>query len=91
MAKVIITAKVEDSKKWEEGFRTHGELFKRQTCASPVHISINEGNEVALIFEPSNVETFFKILDTEGPAAMSNDGVIRETVKIFVMDNEFHL
>jgi hypothetical protein len=31
------------------------------------------------------------LLDTEGPAAMANDGVIRETVKIFVMDKEFHL
>lgn len=91
MPKIVFTAKVEDSKKWEEGFRTHGELFKRQTCSSPVHISINEGNEVALIFEASNLETFFHILDTEGPGAMANDGVIRETVKIFVMDKEFHL
>lgn len=91
MAKVIITAKVEDPIKWEEGFRTHGELFKRQTCASPIHISIQEGNEVALIFEVENVDTYMKILETEGPGAMANDGVIRETVKIFVMDKEFHL
>lgn len=91
MTKVIITAKVEDAKKWEEGFRTHGELFKRQTCASPIDISINEENEVALIFEVSDLEIFMKILDSEGPGAMANDGVIRETVKIFVMDKEFHL
>lgn len=91
MTKVIITAKVEDAIKWEEGFRTHGELFKRQTCVSPVHISIQDENEVALIFEAENVDTFMHILETEGPAAMANDGVIRETVKIFVMDKEFHL
>jgi hypothetical protein len=91
MAKVIITAKVEDPIKWEEGFRTHGELFKRQTCVSPVHISILDDNEVALIFDAENVDTFMQILDTEGPSAMANDGVIRETVKIFVMDKEFHL
>lgn len=91
MAKVIITAKVEDPIKWEEGFRTHGELFKRQTCVSPVHISIQDDNEVALIFEAENLDTFMQILEDEGPAAMANDGVIRETVKIFVMDKEFHL
>ncbi len=91
MAKVIITAKVEDSVKWEEGFRTHGELFKRQTCVSPVHISIQEGNEVALLFEVENVDTYMHLLDTEEPGAMANDGVIKETVKIFVMDKEFHL
>jgi hypothetical protein len=91
MAKVIITAKVEDPIKWEDGFRTHGELFKRQTCVSPVLISIQDDNEVALIFEAENVDTFMQILEDEGPAAMENDGVIRETVKIFVMDKEFHL
>jgi len=91
MTKVIITAKVEDPVKWEEGFRTHGELFKRQTCASPIHISIQDGNEVALLFEVKNVDTYMQILETEGPGAMANDGVIKETVKIFVMDKEFHL
>lgn len=90
MKKVIITAKVEDSAKWEEGFRTHGELFKRLTCVSPIHISIQEGNEVALLSDVENLDTYMKILETEGPAAMANDGVIKETVKIFVMDKEFH-
>lgn len=90
MKKVIITAKVEDSAKWEEGFRTHGELFKRLTCVSPIHISIQEGNEVALFSDVENLDTYMKILETEGPAAMANDGVIKETVKIFVMDKEFH-
>ena len=31
MPKVVITAQVEDAVKWEEGFRTHGELFRSQT------------------------------------------------------------
>ena len=91
MAKVIITAKVEDPVKWEEGFRSHGELFRRQTCVNPVHISINDENEVALIFEPENLATFMHILDTEGPDAMANDGVLRETVKLFVVDKEFQI
>ncbi|TXE13727.1 hypothetical protein [Algoriphagus aquimarinus] len=58
---------------------------------SPVHISIQDGNEVALLFEVENVDTYMHLLDTEGPGAMANDGVIKETVKIFVMDKEFHL
>ena len=36
MAKVIITAQVEDTTKWEEGFRTHGDLFKSQTTTKMV-------------------------------------------------------
>ncbi len=88
---MIITAKVEDTTKWEKGFRSHGELFKRQTCVSPVHISINEGNEVAVIFEPENLETFMHILETEGPDAMANDGVIQETMKLFITNKEFQL
>jgi hypothetical protein len=89
MTKVVITAEVEDLVQWEAGFRSHGELFKRQTNTRPISISTNENNEVALIFEPENLDTFLQILDTEGPAAMENDGVKRETVKMFVMDKAF--
>jgi len=91
MAKVVITAKVEDLTKWEEGFRSHGDLFRSQTVTKPVNISTTDGNEVALIFEPEDLGTFMKLLDSAGPEAMANDGVKRETVKIFVMDKEFKL
>lgn len=91
MAKVVITAEVEDLVKWEEGFRAHGDLFRRQTITKPISIATNEGNEVALIFEPEDLETFMKILDSEGPEAMANDGVKKETVKVFVLDKEFKL
>ena len=89
MAKVIITAEVEDLVAWEKAFRSHGDLFKRQTVKKPISISTNEGNEVALIFRPKNLEIFMKILETEGPTAMANDGVKQETVKIFVLDKKF--
>ncbi len=91
MAKVVITAEVEDLVKWEEGFRTHGDLFRSQTITNPISIAIGEGNEVALIFEPENLDTFMSVLDSEGPEAMANDGVIKETVKIFVVGKEFKL
>ncbi len=91
MAKVVITAEVEDLTKWEEGFRSHGDLFRRQTNTKPISIATNEGNEVALIFEPEDLGTFMKLLESDGPAAMANDGVKRETVKMFVMDKEFKI
>ncbi len=89
MPKVVVIAEVEDLTTWEAGFRTHGDLFRRQTISNPISISTGEGNQVALIFEPENLETFMNLLDSEGPEAMADDGVIKETVKIFVMDKEF--
>ena len=52
MAKVVVTCQVEDSAKWESAFRTHGELFRTQTVTAPIGIAINDGNEVAVCFEP---------------------------------------
>ena len=89
--KVVITAQVEDLENWEEGFRSHGDLFRRQTNSKPIHIATGEGNEVALNFEPSDLKTFLSLLDSEGSAAMANDGVIHETVKMFVLDKSFKL
>ena len=91
MTKVLITAEVEDLVAWEEAFRSHGDLFKRQTVKKPIDIATKEGNEVAVIFRPKNLETFMSILETEGPEAMANDGVKQETVKVFVLDKKFKL
>lgn len=91
MAKVVITAEVEDLTTWEEGFRTHGDLFRRQTITKPISIATNEDNEVALIFEPEDLGVFMQLLESAGPEAMANDGVKRETVKIFVLDKEFKI
>ncbi|MEJ2371883.1 MAG: hypothetical protein P8Y07_13670 [Gemmatimonadales bacterium] len=56
MPKVIVTAQIEDPVKWEEGFRTHGELFRRQTVNKPIEFSILEGNRVACCFEPEDLD-----------------------------------
>jgi hypothetical protein len=92
MPKVIITARVEDVAKWEAGFRTHGDLFRRQTVSRPIGIGVGEGSEVALCLEPDDLTTFMKILDSPATAeAMAFDGVKRETVRVFVLDREFKL
>ena len=92
MPKIVVTAEVEDPVKWEEGFRTHGDLFKSQTVTRPINIATIEGNEVAVCFEPDDLDTFLKILDSPATAeAMELDGVKRETVKVFVLGEQFQV
>ena len=81
MPKVVVTAQVEDSVKWEEGFRTHGDLFRSETVTTPISFAINVANEVAVSFEPANLDTFMKGMASQATAdAMAVDGVKRETV-----------
>ncbi len=90
MPKVIVTAQVEDAVKWEAGFRTHGDLFRSQTVTTAVGFGIREGNEVAVCVEPANLDTFLAGLDSpDTAAAMAQDGIKRETVKVYVIDKEF--
>ena len=89
MAKVIATIQVEDANKWEQGFQTHGDLFRSQTANRAISYSV-QGNEVTILFEPDDLDTYLKILDSEAThEAMALDGVKRETVKIAVLDKEF--
>ena len=90
MAKVIITAEVEDVAHWEQSFRTHGELFRSQPVTTPVGIAVQEDNTVACCFEPADLNTFMEVLESPGTAeAMSTDGVKRDTVKLYGIDREF--
>jgi len=90
MARVVVTAQVEDAVKWEKSFRTHGDLFRSQTVTKPINLATSEGNMVAVCLEPDNLDTFMKILNSSATAdAMAADGVNRETVKVFVLDKEF--
>ncbi len=90
MPKVIVTAQVEDPVKWEEGFRTHSELFRSMTVTRPVIFSTIEGNEVAVCSEPEDLKTFMDVMDSPATAeAMEFDGVKRDTVRVFVLDKEF--
>lgn len=92
MTKVIVTAQVEDPVKWEEGFRSHADLFRSQSVSEPVNFAINEGNEVAIVMEPEDLDLFMQILDSPATAeAMAYDGVKKETVKVFVLDKELQV
>jgi hypothetical protein len=90
MPKVIITAQVENTMKWEEGFRTHAELFKAQTINKPIGIGIGEDSHVALYIEMEDLATYLDLMNSDQTAeAMAFDGVKPETVKMFVLDREF--
>ena len=91
MAKVLLTAQVKNVDAWEKAFRTHGELFKSQgQPTSPILYSKGPGNEVAVYSEVADASAYRNMVASpETVAAMEQDGVKRETVKVFVLDNEF--
>jgi hypothetical protein len=89
MHRVVIVAEVEDTAKWEEGFRTHGDLFKSQTVATCRYATTGD-HEVTVCFEVDDLETYFRILESAATEeAMAFDGIRRETVKISVLDKQF--
>jgi hypothetical protein len=88
MARVMMTAQVEDSAKWEKGFRTHGELF-RSMGANVMYFTTTDKNEVAIFGETSDLGKYMEVFGSPATAAaMASDGVKRETVKFFVLDKE---
>ena len=88
MAKVVVTAQVQDAAKWEAGFRTHGDLFRTMKVQGAMHYAIN-GNEIAVFAETEDVNAYLRVLQSQATAeAMAHDGVKRETVRSFVLDKE---
>ncbi len=91
MTRIIATAQVEDSAKWEEGFRTHGDLFKDMTVTA-IHFTATDENEIAIQFDVDDTDKYFELFEAPITAeSMKFDGVKRETVKVFVLDKEFDL
>ena len=91
MPTVIVTAQCEDSTKWEEGFRTHGGLFRDMTVSN-IQFTATDDNEIAIRFDVDNLDTYFEIFGQPIMAdSMKFDGVKRDTVKVFVLDKIFDL
>jgi hypothetical protein len=86
MAKIILTAQVEDAVKWEAGFQTHGDVFLTYNLQAPAQYAVT-GKEIAICMEPRDLDAFKKAMESAATAkAMEFDGVKRETVKMFVLD-----
>ena len=89
MARIVITAQVDDAAEWEKGFRTHGELFKEYT-ATAIQFTATDQNEVAIHWEVDDADKYLELLESAATAeAMEVDGVKKDTVKVFVLDKEF--
>ena len=89
MAKIIITAKVEDAAKWDEGFRTHGDLLRSMT-STVSYFTISADNELTIYADVDDVDKYFEVMDSPATEeAMAFDGVLRDTVKVSVLDKEF--
>ncbi len=90
MHTVIAIVEVESVEKFKEGFQTHGELFKSQTISSPIRFGAGkDGKEISIAFEVEDLDLYQKILESpETAEAMAQDGVNKETVKFFVLDQE---
>ncbi len=91
VSKAIITAQVEDSTNWESAFRSHADLFSKYT-ATAIQFVATDDNEVAILWEIANLETFLAQLDApETAEAMAQDGVDQESVKVYILDKEINL
>jgi len=55
MAKVIVTAQVENSANWENGFRSHAGLFNDYT-ATAINFSATNDNEAAILWDVANLD-----------------------------------
>ena len=77
MPKVVVT-EVEELVKWEEGFRTHGDLFRSQTVSGPSGIAPEDRNCALERFGPAG-DGF-----SGDPRPMASNAV-----KVFVLDKEF--
>ena len=92
MTKVLVIAQVKDAAKWEASFRTHGELFRGYSVSKPVSYGMTGGNYVGTCFEAEDLAVFMKSMaDPATAAAMEVDGILRETVKVIVLDKELKL
>ena len=90
MPKVLVMSQVQDPVKWEAGFRTHGDLFRKMKVDT-MHYAIH-GNEASALADTKDLDTFMRFMESQAVAdAMKFDGVKRETVKVVVIDKELHL
>ena len=92
MPRVVITAEVEDTESWEAGFRSHTDLFREQGLADVYEYGIGDGSNVAVCVEVDDADAFLEVLESpENVDAMEADGVIRDTVQVFVIDQELEI
>lgn len=91
MTRIVITAKVKDVKKWEEGYRAHAPMLRElMGVTKPVQFSTDpETNEICLSAEPDDLKHYLEMAQSpEIAEAMEKNGVIRDTVNFYILDKE---
>lgn len=92
MAKIVVVARCKDQGKWEAGFKTHADLIRAYSVAKPVSYGLGEENHVVVCFEPSDLATAMNGMQSPATAAaMEFDGLVMDSVKIFVLDKELNV
>jgi uncharacterized protein (TIGR02246 family) len=88
--RIVVTAEVADAAKWEQGFRTHGDLFRSMSLSESFYAVNADSKRIAVYTEPENMEQFMAVLESQATAdAMEFDGIDRDTVNVFVLDDRF--
>ena len=91
MPRIVFMIEVDDLTEWEQKFRTHGDLFRRQTIDGHYEYTmIEDGKRVVLSADVRDIDTFFDVLETPAAdAAKDLDGVNRDRIEVFVLDKRF--
>ena len=85
---IVLTVHVKNPAKWEQGFRSHTELHGRGPTQL-MHYTITNNNEVIMYSETENVDEYMKyIRSPEVAKAMDEDGVDRDTLRVYALDKE---
>ncbi|MGB5189980.1 hypothetical protein [Robiginitalea sp.] len=91
MTRIVITAKVRDIEKWEQNYRVHAPMLRElMGVTKPVQFSTDaETNEICLSAEPDDLDHYLETAQSpEIAEAMEKNGVIRETVKLYILDKQ---
>lgn len=88
--RVVVIAGVADTAKWEQGFRTHGDLLSSMSISKSHYAMNNDSNRIAVFNEPESLDQFMNVMESQATAdAMEFDGIDRDTVEVFVLDKVF--
>lgn len=93
MTKILVTAKCKDVAKWENGFRTHADLFRTAYGVSnAINYGVGDDDYVVACFETSDLAKTTSAISSPATAkAMAYDGLFLDTVKVFVLDKKLEV
>ncbi|WP_428027758.1 hypothetical protein [Altererythrobacter sp.] len=93
MTKLVVIAEVDDQARWEQGFKSHKDLFRelrdQSGIHSPVFFGKSSGDRVVVIEDVDDGATALEAFNSErNRKAMAEDGVRVDTAQAFLVDQE---